>query len=130
MGRVRGRHRPGRERTRGPGVQPRERVAVLMDNRQETVLALFGIVRAGAVAVPLNISINDAAVAAMCAMPAASPCSPRGITARGSMRCAPRVSSARRHFIGCDAPGGVGTIFRHSSPHSRERAPGGDCAGR
>ncbi len=36
--------------------------------------------------------------------PAASPCSPPGITARGSMRCVPQVSSRARHFIGCDAP--------------------------
>src|ERR1700722_13040125 len=50
----------------GLGVRPGERVAVLMDSRFETVLALFGIVRAGAVAVPLNVSINDAAVAGMC----------------------------------------------------------------
>jgi acyl-CoA synthetase (AMP-forming)/AMP-acid ligase II len=49
------------------GVKPRERVAVLMDTRLETVIALFGIVRAGAVAVPLNVSINDAAIATMCA---------------------------------------------------------------
>ncbi len=49
------------------GVSPRERVAVLMDTRLETVIAMFGIIRAGAVAVPLNVSINDAAIATMCA---------------------------------------------------------------
>ncbi len=49
------------------GVRPRERVALLMDSRLDTVLAMFGIIRAGAVAVPLNLSTNDAAVAAMCA---------------------------------------------------------------
>src|ERR1035438_9816142 len=49
------------------GVRPRERVAVLMDTRLETVLTLFGVIRAGAVAVPLNVSITDAAVAGMCA---------------------------------------------------------------
>jgi acyl-CoA synthetase (AMP-forming)/AMP-acid ligase II len=38
-----------------------------MDTRLETVITLFGIVRAGAVAVPLNVSINDAAIATMCA---------------------------------------------------------------
>jgi len=48
------------------GVAPRARVAVLMDSRLETALVLFGIVRAGAVAVPLNISVTDAAVARMC----------------------------------------------------------------
>src|SRR5271167_3354487 len=49
------------------GVKPRERVALLMDTRIETALALFGVIRAGAVAVPLNVSITDAAVAGMCA---------------------------------------------------------------
>ncbi len=86
------------------GVQPRERVAVLMDNRLETVLALFGIVRAGAVAVPLNVSINDAAVAAMC-----SDANCVAVFASGP-HCA-RIDALRssgnlnaRHFIGCDAP--------------------------
>ena len=71
------------------GVQPHERVAVLMDNRLETVLALFGIVRAGAVAVPLNVSIIDTAVLPCAPTPAASWCSPRGTIADVSMHCAP-----------------------------------------
>jgi acyl-CoA synthetase (AMP-forming)/AMP-acid ligase II len=86
------------------GVQPGERVAVLMDNRLETVLALFGIVRAGAVAVPLNVSINDAAVAAMCAD---ADC----VTVFASGHHCGRIDALRssgnlraRHFIGCDAP--------------------------
>ncbi|MGO9945824.1 MAG: class I adenylate-forming enzyme family protein [Steroidobacteraceae bacterium] len=85
------------------GVRPRERVAVLMDNRLETVLALFGIVRAGAVAVPLNVSINDAAVAAMC-----SDADCVAVFASGH-HCA-RIDALRssgnlraRHFVGCDA---------------------------
>jgi len=41
------------------------RVAVLMDNSLEMALALFGILRSGCVAVPLNVSISDAAVAAL-----------------------------------------------------------------
>jgi acyl-CoA synthetase (AMP-forming)/AMP-acid ligase II len=86
------------------GVRPRDRVAVLMDSRQETVLALFGIVRAGAVAVPLNPSISDPAVAAMCAdagcvavFASAHQCS------RIDLLRATGVLAAR-HFIGCDAP--------------------------
>jgi len=86
------------------GVEPRERVAVVMDNRRETVLALFGIVRAGAVAVPLNVSINDAAIAAMCAD---ADCV--AVFATGH-HCA-RIDALRslgklsaRQFIGCDAP--------------------------
>ena len=49
------------------GVQPGQRVAVLMDNSAEMMLAMFGTIRAGAVAVPLNVSISDAAVATMIA---------------------------------------------------------------
>jgi acyl-CoA synthetase (AMP-forming)/AMP-acid ligase II len=88
------------------GVRPRERVAVLMESRLETVLTLFGIVRAGAVAVPLNVSINESAVAAMCA-----DASCVAVFASGS-ECT-RIDSLRsagalgaRHFIGCDAPAG------------------------
>lgn len=47
------------------GLQPGDRVALLMDNSLEMVVALFGILRSGCVAVPLNISIADAAVAGM-----------------------------------------------------------------
>jgi acyl-CoA synthetase (AMP-forming)/AMP-acid ligase II len=87
------------------GIQPGDRVAVLMDSRHETVLTLFGIVRAGAVAVPLNISINDAAEAAMCADACCV-----AVFASGH-HCA-RIDALRasgalaaRHFIGCDPPG-------------------------
>jgi long-chain acyl-CoA synthetase len=86
------------------GVKPRERVAVLMDNRLETALTLFGIVRAGAVAVPLNVSINDAAVAAMCADAAC-------VAVFASGHHCGRIDVLRNsgalsasHFIGCDAP--------------------------
>ena len=86
------------------GVRPRERVAVLMDTRAETVLALFGIVRAGAVAVPLNVSISDAAVAAMCADAGC-------VAVFASGHHCSRIDGLRslgalgaRHFIGCDSP--------------------------
>jgi acyl-CoA synthetase (AMP-forming)/AMP-acid ligase II len=88
----------------GLGVGSGERVAVLMDSRVETVLTLCGIVRAGAVAVPLNVSVNDAAVAGMCADAACV-----GVFASG-YHCA-RIDALRssgairvRHFIGCDPP--------------------------
>src|ERR1700674_4812024 len=42
-----------------------DRVAVLMDNSLEMVVLLFGILRYGAVAVPLNVSVSDSAVARM-----------------------------------------------------------------
>jgi acyl-CoA synthetase (AMP-forming)/AMP-acid ligase II len=41
------------------------RVAVLMDNSLEMALLLFGLVRSGCVAVPLNVSISDSAVATL-----------------------------------------------------------------
>ena len=47
------------------GLQRGDRVAVLMDNSVELALLLFGILRSGCVAVPLNVSISDAAVAGM-----------------------------------------------------------------
>jgi acyl-CoA synthetase (AMP-forming)/AMP-acid ligase II len=86
------------------GVEPRQRVAVLMNSRVETVITLFGIVRAGAVAVPLNLSINDAAVAAMCADAGCV-----AVFASGD-QCA-RIDALRssgvlaaQHFIGCGSP--------------------------
>jgi acyl-CoA synthetase (AMP-forming)/AMP-acid ligase II len=47
------------------GLESGERVAILMDNSLEMALVMLGIVRSGCVAVPLNISVNDAAVGAM-----------------------------------------------------------------
>ncbi|HVN44238.1 MAG TPA: AMP-binding protein [Steroidobacteraceae bacterium] len=41
------------------------RIAVLMDNSLELAVLLFGILRSGCVAVPLNVSISDAAVAGL-----------------------------------------------------------------
>lgn len=47
------------------GLGAGDRVAVLMDNSLEMVILLFGIMRFGGVAVPLNVSISDTAVARM-----------------------------------------------------------------
>ena len=47
------------------GVRPGDRVGIVMSNAVETVEATFGILRAGAVAVPLNTSISDEAVEAL-----------------------------------------------------------------
>jgi acyl-CoA synthetase (AMP-forming)/AMP-acid ligase II len=47
------------------GLKSGDRVAVLMDNSLEMVVLLFGILRFGAVAVPLNVAIADDAVARM-----------------------------------------------------------------
>jgi acyl-CoA synthetase (AMP-forming)/AMP-acid ligase II len=47
------------------GVQPGDRVAVLMHNSLEMVVALLGTIKAGAVSVPLNLSISDQSLVAM-----------------------------------------------------------------
>ncbi len=52
---------------RGAGVQPGDRIVVLMRNSLEMVEAMFGILRAGAVVVPLNVAVSDAAAHAMIA---------------------------------------------------------------
>src|SRR5579863_1220730 len=50
---------------RALGLRSGDRVAVLMDNSLEMAILLFGIMRYGGVAVPLNVSISDDAVARM-----------------------------------------------------------------
>ncbi len=47
------------------GLVAGDRVVLLMDNSLEMALLLFGIIRQGCVAVPLNVSVPDAAVGAM-----------------------------------------------------------------
>jgi len=47
------------------GLARGERVAVMMQNSAEMLVAMFGIVRAGGVVVPLNLSVTDTAAAAM-----------------------------------------------------------------
>ena len=47
------------------GLKHGDRVVVLMNNSYEMVEAMFGIIRAGLVAVPLNVSIADEAITGM-----------------------------------------------------------------
>ncbi len=47
------------------GLAAGDRVVLLTDNSLEMALLLFGIMRQGCVAVPLNVSVSDAAVGAM-----------------------------------------------------------------
>jgi acyl-CoA synthetase (AMP-forming)/AMP-acid ligase II len=47
------------------GLEPGSRIALLMANSIEMALAIFGAGKAGVSVVPLNTSVNDAAVAAM-----------------------------------------------------------------
>ena len=84
------------------GIRPRERVAVLMDSRLETLVTLFGIVRAGAVAVPLNVSITDSAVAAMCADAACVAVFASGPHCTRIEALRGRGALSATHFIGCD----------------------------
>lgn len=49
----------------GAGLPHGGRVAVLMGNSAETMIVLWGIIRAGGVAVPLNLSVTDAGIEAM-----------------------------------------------------------------
>ena len=86
------------------GVHPHERVAMLMDSRLETVLVQFGIIRAGAVAVPLNVSIAESAIAGMCVDAAC-------VAVFASERHRDRIDALRaagalaaRCFIGCGSP--------------------------
>ncbi|MEO0997329.1 MAG: AMP-binding protein [Pseudomonadota bacterium] len=51
----------------GLGLRPGDRVAVLMSNGRAMAEALFGIVRGGFVAVPLNVAVSDEAAAGMIA---------------------------------------------------------------
>jgi acyl-CoA synthetase (AMP-forming)/AMP-acid ligase II len=49
----------------GMGLARGDRAAVLMSNSAEMMVVLWGIVRAGGVTVPLNVSVTDAGIAAM-----------------------------------------------------------------
>ena len=86
------------------GVSTHERVAVLMDSRLETVLTLFGIIRAGAVAVPLNVSIADSAMAAMCADAACVAVFASGQHCGRIDRLRASGALNARYFIGCEPP--------------------------
>ena len=52
---------------RAAGVRPGDRIVVLMRNSLDMVEAMFGILRAGAVVVPLNVAVSDASAHAMIA---------------------------------------------------------------
>ena len=47
------------------GLCPGERVAVLMSNSAEMAVVLWGVIRAGGVAVPLNLAVTEAGIEAM-----------------------------------------------------------------
>jgi non-ribosomal peptide synthetase component F len=114
------------------GVRPRERVAVLMDSRLETVLTLFGILR--------SRRGRGAAQRAQSMTRRSRPCAPMpgcvAVFASG-YHCA-RIDALRsrgalsaRHFIGCDSPGQGWRDFQaFIAGQTRDRSGGGDCTGR
>ena len=114
---------------KGLGLRSGDRVALLMDNSLEMVVTLFGILRAGCVAVPLNISIADGAVAGMIEDAAA-----RAVFASG--RHCDRIDSllatceaaARAERVGLRAAGRGWSDFEHwlqtQSPEWNDRVCG------
>ena len=125
--------RATRERPCVPrGSAPRERVAVLMDTRIETVIAMFGIVRAGAVAVPLNVSINDAAIATMCADAGCVAVFASGASLRAH-RCVARLRRDSARVISSPAnrrAQGWRDFHAFIAAAERSAPDGADCAGR
>ena len=103
-----------------------------MDNSLEFALLLLGILRSGCVAVPLNVSISDAAVAGMIEDAAARAVFASGAHWRASMRC--DVSSQRRAAALRFAHSGPGGPWREFGAWRRgavdRRAGGEHSAGR
>ena len=77
-----------------------------MHNSLEMLEAIWGILKAGGVVVPLNLSITDAAVAAMLADSAAVAVIASDEQCRrvDRLRLAARAAAARGGCIACDAP--------------------------
>jgi acyl-CoA synthetase (AMP-forming)/AMP-acid ligase II len=98
------------------GVKRGDRVVVLMHNSLEMLEAMWGVLKAGGVVVPLNLSITDPAVAAMVADSAAV------AVIASDEQCA-RVDALRARlpsllpgaFIGCDPAGASGAWHPYRS---------------
>jgi acyl-CoA synthetase (AMP-forming)/AMP-acid ligase II len=84
------------------GVHRGDAVAVAMDNRAETVAVLLGIIKAGAVATPLNLTVTDTALAAMI-----GDCAARAVIASGGQagRLEALSGDAMRIAVNADQPG-------------------------
>ena len=104
------------------GLAAGDRIVLLMENSLEMALTLFGILRRGCVAVPLNVSVNDAAVGAMVEDARA-----RAIFASGehclridALRAAnSTVAAARRIAVGAAPPGWTGFDDWHRAQSER-----------
>jgi len=92
----------------GLGVARGDRVVVLMHNSAEMLEAIWGILKAGAVAVPLNLSITDDAVAAMTTDAAAV-----ALVASGD-QCA-RIEALRSRLVGVRVDAFIGLESAGSS---------------
>jgi acyl-CoA synthetase (AMP-forming)/AMP-acid ligase II len=105
---------------RGLGVVRGDRVVVLMHNSAEMLEAIWGILKAGAVAVPLNLSITDDAVAAMTTDSAAV-----ALVASGDQCVRVEALRARLAGIGADAFIGLeaGLPGWHDFPAWRDAQP-------
>ena len=88
------------------GLKPGDRVAVLMDNTPEMMVALFGIIQAGCVTVPLNLMVADEALAVMVRDADAI-----GVVASASQ--APRLETLRREALSEEWPLGTGPWLCH-----------------
>ena len=108
------------------GLAPGARLAVLMSNSIEMVELLFGAGKAGVSVVPLNVSVTDAAVAAMIEDSGATAVAASGehcARIDGLVAAQPRAAAWVR--IGVDAPAGRGWVdlrsWRDAQP-ARPRA--------
>ncbi len=89
------------------GLKRGERIVVLMDNSLEMALLLFGILRSGCVAVPLNVAISEAALGAMIEDAAASAIFASGAhCARIDALTATSIRAREALCVGHHAPGG------------------------
>ena len=119
------------------GIERGDRVVVLMANSLEMVETMFGALRAGASVVPLNLSVTDAAVAAMI-----RDCGATAVVASGE-HCLriDALSDAEPLFrglqrIGLDLPDGLHCVWhdytrwrdaQSRDPFEVELAPGDEC---
>jgi hypothetical protein len=78
-------------------VQPGDRVALWLRNRPEFVVALFAVLRAGAVVVPINNFLKAEEVASSCRMP--DPRADHGIRIGAALPLA--LSNCRTRIPGC-----------------------------
>jgi acyl-CoA synthetase (AMP-forming)/AMP-acid ligase II len=102
------------------GVRPGDRVVVLMANGIEMVEALFGVLRAGACVVPLNVSISDDAVDAMLA-----DCGATAVIATAEHAARFRASRVAQVnlWVCVDAPRAAGLPWQEFAAWSAQAAP-------